>query len=77
MIVTVSRNITWSVIEFFKSQDFIIPDSMSKSSNQEIIEYLENSDQLSDADWDLIKDNWHNSKYEFIVEERDEIPEDE
>lgn len=65
MIVTVSRNITWSVIEFFKSQDFIVPDSLAKASNEEIIQYLEDSDQLADASWDLIKDNWSNSKYEF------------
>lgn len=76
MIVTVSRTITWTVTESFKSQDFIIPDSMSSSSNDEIIKFLEESDQLADADWDLVKDNWSNSQYEFFIEDKD-IPFDE
>ncbi len=77
MIVTVSRTITRDVIEFYMGQDFIIPDSMANATNEEILKYLENSDKLDDADWDLVKDNYSNSRYEFALEWREEIPEDD
>jgi len=77
MIVTVSRAITREVIEFYRGEDFIIPDSMANCTNEEIIKYLEDSDQLDDADWDLVKDKYSNSRYEFSLDWRDELPEDD
>ena len=77
MIVTVSRVITREVIEFYRGEDFIIPDSMANCTNEEIIKYLEDSDQLDDADWDLVKDKYSNSRYEFSLDWRDELPEDD
>ena len=73
MIVTVSRTITWTVTEFFKAQDFIVPDEMAQSSNKEIIAYLDKSNQLDNASWDLVDDNWGDSKYEFSLEERENL----
>ena len=77
MIVTVSRAITREVIEFYRGEDFIIPDSMANCTNEEIIKYLEDSDQLDDADWDLVKDKYSNSRYEFSLDWRDGLPEDD
>jgi hypothetical protein len=77
MIVTVSRTITWTVTEFFKAQDFIVPDEMAQSSNEEIIAYLDKSNQLDKASWDMADDNWSDSRYEFSIDEREQPDDDD
>ena len=76
MFVTVSRTITWTVTEFFKAKDFIVPDEMIRASNEEIISYLEKSNQLDKGSWDMIDDNWSDSKYEFSIDEREQPDDD-
>ncbi len=77
MFVTVSRTITWTVTEFFKAQDFIVPDEMANSSNEEIILYLEKSKQLDKVPWDMADDNWGDSKYEFSIDERENLDDED